>query len=136
MVPESSKVLLRTSLVEIIDLSGCEFEGHCSQVIAQSLLLAAGSDGHDILINTISQANLARANGVLLGQTGQNIVKWSRSRLCRGSQGAVSFSGNTLVLVVSEKFAVLQVSVEFDLVEGRRDPGGLDYGIEMVRQEV
>lgn len=65
VVPERPKVLLRAKLIELLDLLGREFKSHGAQVIAHALLLAAGSNGHHILIHTPSQKNLTGVDGVL-----------------------------------------------------------------------
>jgi hypothetical protein len=102
VVPEPSKVLLRTSLIEIIDLSRRKLKSHRPQVIAQPLFLAASRDSHDILIDTISQADLSRANRVLFAQTSEDVIQRTGSGFCGWGQGAISLGRNALFLVVVE----------------------------------
>lgn len=45
-----------------------QFEGQRSQVVAEPLLLGAGGDRHDALVNDPSQKYLAWVDGILLGQ--------------------------------------------------------------------
>lgn len=101
MSPERTEVLFSTSVVDPLNLSRGKFEGHGAKVIAHALLLAAGGDYNHILVNTPSQKDLARVDGVLLRKTLEDVVErawgaleyWGQRSVCLGCNALVSVSG-------------------------------------------
>lgn len=136
MVPEASEVLLSTSLADQLDLLGSKLESHGPKVITQSLLLRRSSDGNNILINTVTQADLSSVDGVLLRQTSKDIVGGSGSCLRGRGKRAVRFGRDALLLVVIQQIRVLKVGMEFDLVQGGWDGCSLQDDVKVFREEV
>lgn len=133
---ETSVVLLLAEFIQLLNLTWSKLERRHSEVVRQSLLLPARSDGNDVLINAPSQRNLTGAHGVLFGQSSHVIINraWARFRDC--AQGAIRFSRNAVLLVELKKLGVLEVRVEFDLVASRDDLGGLKNSLQVLGQEV
>lgn len=61
----------------LLNLLRSEFKRHGAQVIAQPLFLARGRDGHDVLVDAVSQTDLAGVDGVFVRQGVEDIVGWA-----------------------------------------------------------
>ena len=127
MVPESSEVLLRTSLVDLskgirksatyhttttnikarlvrkthlLDLRRRQLKRHGAQVIAEPLLFARRRDRHDVLVDAPAQADLTRIDGVFLRQLREDVVDGAAGGFRHGGLGAVGGEGDVLYLCV------------------------------------
>lgn len=135
------------------DLLRRKLERHRPQVVAEPLLLARRGDGDDILIYAPPQADLARADCVLLGQGVEYVISWAASALRDCCERAVGrccdalvssvlrhdLSGSVetyLLLVVRNQISVLQVRMELDLVDRRRDRSSLENPVQVLGQVV
>jgi len=108
---------LSPRLIDLPNLGRREFERGSAQIITEPLLLGTSSDGHNILINAPTQRNLALGHGVLLRQRAGEGVEWARLGFCRRRERAVGCCGDVVLLVEGEEVGVLQVRVEFYLVD-------------------
>jgi len=74
ILPKPSKVLLLPLLRNLLDLLRRKLERSHTQHIAQALLLGTSRYGHNILVNTPTERDLAFADGVFLGEGGEDGV--------------------------------------------------------------
>lgn len=89
VIPEPSEMLLRTQLINLLDLGRGEFKCHRAEVIRQPLFLSARGDGNNVLVDTPTQQDLALVDCVLFGEAGEKVVYWTSRGLGDGGQGAV-----------------------------------------------
>lgn len=120
----------------LTDLLGRQLERHRPQVIAQPLLFPARRHGHDVLVDTPPQQHLARIHRILLRQTRQDLVTRPRRAFRHGREGSVGLGGDALGSVEVEQAFVLEVRVEFDLVDGWPGLGGLENPFEVLLEVV
>ena len=73
-------MLLLPRLINLLNLRRRQLKCRRPQIVAQTLLLARRRDGHNVLIDAPSERDLARADGVLLGESGHHVVDWAGGR--------------------------------------------------------
>ena len=137
IVPKPPIMLLLAEPLNLLDLLRRQLERARAQIIAQSRLLAARGDGHDALIHAPPQTDLPLADIIFLGQLRHVLVQRARLGLGDGSERGVGGGGDVGGgVLVGEEGAVLQVGVVFDLVDGGRDGGCCEGGLEVDLQVV
>jgi hypothetical protein len=132
--PKGPEMLLIARLRNIFHLPRRQLKRDCPQVVAQSLLLRAGSNGHDILINAPSQRNLTLANVVLLRQRANKGINWTPLCPRNSCQGPISCNGDVVLLLEGYEIPVLQVRMKLDLVNRRGDLSRLQSSLQMFLQ--
>lgn len=114
-----------------------QLERRGAQIIAQPGLLRARGNRHDALIQAPPQTDLALADVVFLGQLGHVLVDGPGLGFGDGGEGSVGGGGDVGGgVLVGEEGAVLEVGVVFDLVDGGRDRGCCEGGLEVCLQVV
>lgn len=136
MIPEPSEMMFLAHARDLFDFLGGQLEGKHPQVIAQSLLLGAGGDGHNTLLNHPSQEYFAGTDRIFLGQRGQQRVKWSATGFGDGQERPVGCEFDVLVFVICHQVSVLQVRMELDLIDGWPNFGSLEDRLEVWLEEV
>lgn len=121
---------------DLLDFFGGQLEGKHPQIVAQSLLLGAGGDGHNVLLNYPSQENLARTDSVFLGQRGQQRVEWPAAGFDNGQERPVGCEFDVFVFVICHQISVLQVWMELDLIDSGPNFGSLEDRLEVWLEEV
>lgn len=135
--PKGAEVLLVARLCNLLHLFGGELEGrHLGEISLQPLLVGAGSNGYDALVNGPAQADLGLGDAVLFRQPAPERRDGPILEARDGNQGPVCSDCDLVLVVEVEQVAVLQVRVELDLVDGRRDLGSPQDDLEMLLEEV
>ena len=133
-------MVLPPFLRDLLNLLRIQLERTNPHVIAEPLLLAARCHRHDSLIDHPPQQDLGRAHRVLLRELFQVRRQWAGGGLCHGHQGRVRRQLDVLGPVVGEQVGgfggVLEVSVEFDLIDLGPHGACLEDGVEVGREEV
>ena len=80
----------------LLDFRRRQLERHGAQVVAEPLLFARRRDRHNVLVDAPAQADLARVDGVLLREFGEDVVDGAAGSFGHGGLGAVGGEGDTL----------------------------------------
>lgn len=130
-------MLLLAQLGNLRDLFGRQFElEQAVHVALESLLLRAGGDDGDILVQTPPERNVAFGDAVLLGQLGVDVVDGAGARRGDGRQRRVRGDDDAVLAAEADEVAVLEVRVVLDLVDDGFDLGRLEEDLQVVLLEV
>lgn len=136
--PKPSVMFLKSQIRDSLDLLLREMEaGELGQVLLQPLLLRAGRNSHNPLIKRPPQRHIPLSDIILFGELFVLAVHRPRRRPGDARKTAVPTDSNPLLPMVLEQTRftvlgnVLQVGVEFNLVDCRRYLGCLKDGLEV-----
>ncbi len=123
--------------LNLVNLLQRQFERRGAQIIAQPRSLPARGNRHNPLIHAPPQTDLPLADIVLLRQLRHVLVDGPGLGLGDSGKGPVGGGGDVGGgVLVGEEIAVLEVRVVFDLVDGWRDRGRCEGGLEVRLQVV
>lgn len=125
MIPKRAVMVSAPDLGNLLHLPRRQRESQHPQIVAHALLLARRGDGHNVLIHAPAQQDLVGADVVLPREAGEVVGQRTLGGSGGRGEGPVGGQGDVVLAVEGDQVvAVLEVGVEFDLVDG----GGVERG--------